>query len=334
MNKNAFGLLVSTLFLSMLILVNGSQAAPYYEGKRLTLIVGTNPGGGYDNAARLVAKHLSEYIPGKPTVIIENMPGAGHVVAANHLYTIAKPDGLTIATLNRGLVFAQLTATEGIRFDLKKFAWIGSIAVDPTVFFIRADLPHKTIDDLRKAKDLAGSCEGLGTTGCQFYILLNEFLGLNLKIVVYPSGADSRLAIVRKEVDVRAGSYSSEKRFVTGGILRPMMRGRVALPEIEKLPINEDLTTDSKGKTIMAMLSSVDLFSRPFMAPPGTPSNVMAILREAFSKVAADPGLLEEAKKMEMDIKYVSAEECMKVLNYEFNQPESILNEFRKYIKF
>jgi len=178
------------------------------------------------------------------------------------------------------------------------------------------------------------SCEGLGTTGYQFPLLLNEFAGMNLKLVVYPSGSDSRLAIERKEVDGRAGSYSSEKRLIDRGIVRPMIRGRVSLPEIEKLPVNEDLITDKKGKAIMAMLGSVDLISRPFMAPPATPANVMGILRDAFSKVTKDPELLAEAKKMEMDIKFVSADECMKVLNYELNQPEEILKEFGKFIKF
>jgi len=310
-------------------------AAPYFEGKRITIVVGTNPGGGYDNTARIVAKHLPKHIPGNPTIIIENMPGAGHMIAANYIYNIAKPDGLTIGTYNRGLPFAQITKVEGVRFDIRKYSWIGSVATEPTVFFIRSDLPYKTVDDLRKAKDpISVATEGLGTSGHQFPILLKEFVGLNLKLVVYPSGSDSRLAIERKEADGRAGSYSSEKRYVDRGVFLPMIRGRISLPEIDRLPVNEDLTTDKKGKTIMAMLASVDGIARPFMTPPGTPANVTNILRDAFAKVTRDPELQADAKKLMMTIEYTPADQCLKVLNDLLNQPEDILKEFGKYITF
>ena len=323
--------------LSVVVLMfsfSGVDGAPYYEGKRITIIVGTAPGGGYDNVARLVSRHLPKYIPGKPVMLVNNVLGAGTVVAANQLYTVSKPDGFTIGTLNRALVFAQLTKMEGIRFDVRKFSWIGSMAVDPTVFFIRADLPYKTVDDLRKGDQLALSSEGLGSGGHQFNMLLNEFVKIPLKIVVYESSAHSRLAIERKEVDGMAGSYSSAKAFVDRGILRPMIRGRASIPDIEKLPVNEDLTSDPKGKTIMGMLGSVDLISRPFMAPPGVPENVMNILKDGFAKMAQDPEVLAEAKKLGTNTKYVSAEEAMKVINYIMNQPEPIIQEFSKYIKF
>jgi tripartite-type tricarboxylate transporter receptor subunit TctC len=310
-------------------------AAPYYEGKKITMIVGTEPGGGYDRTARIVAKHLPKYVPGNPTVLVENMPGAGHIVAANHIYNLAKPDGFTIGTYNRGLPFAQLTKSPGVRFDMRKYSWIGSVASEPTAFFIRADLPYKTVEDLRRVKDpIPIGSEGLGTTGHQFPILLNEFCGLNLKMIVYPSGAASRLAIERKEVDGRAGSYSSEKSLVDRGVVRAMIRGRVSDPEIEKLPVNEDMTKDPKGKVIMSMLSSVDLVGRPFMLPPGASAEVMKILKDAFARATKDPELLTEAKKAMMTINYVPGEECMKTLDYLFNQPEDIVKEFSKYIKF
>lgn len=329
------GLTMAIFLFSMLFSQQELRAAPYYEGKKVTIIVGTEPGGGYDRTARLMAKYLPKYLPGNPTVIVENMPGAGHIIAANHIYNVAKPDGLTIGTYNRGLPFAQLTKAEGVRFDMRKYSWIGSVAIEPTAFFIRADLPYKTVDDLRRAKDpIPVASEGLGTTGHQFPILLNEFAGLNFKIITYPSGSASRLAIERKEADGRAGSYSSEKPFVDRGVFRPMIRGRVSEPEIEKLPVNEDLTKDPKGKIIMAMLSSVDLIGRPFMTPPGTPAEVLKILNDAFARATKDPELRADAKKVMMTVEYVPADECMKTLDYLFNQPEEIVKEFSKYIKF
>ncbi len=142
------------------------------------------------------------------------------------------------------------------------------------------------------------------------------------------------LAIERKEVDGRGGSYSSLKPFIERGLVRPIIRGRVSEPGIENLPVNEDLTTDPKGKTIMAMLASADGIGRPYVVPPETPADIMNILRDAFAKVAKDPELQEDAKKNRMEVSYTSGDECLKVLNYLLNQPSDIVQEFGKYIKF
>ena len=142
------------------------------------------------------------------------------------------------------------------------------------------------------------------------------------------------LAIERKEADGRAGSYSSLKPFIERGLVRPVIRGRVVESGIENLPVDEDLTKDPKGKAIMAMRSAGDLMGRPFVAPPGSPPEAMAILREAFSKVAKDPELRQEAEKFMMTVEYVPAEECLKVVNFVLSQPDDIAREFSKYIKF
>ena len=323
-------------FLAVLIIPTGDLgAAPYFQGKTITIIVGTNPGGGYDNTARIIAKYLPKYVPGRPTVIIQNMPGAGHIIAANYIYNISKPDGLTIGTFNRGLPFAQLSKTAGVKFDMSKYAWIGSMSVDPTALFIRSELPYKTADDLKKSKTtLICASEGLGTTGYQFPMLLKELAGFNIKIINYLSGADSRLALERKEADARASSYSTTKPYLDRGFLRPIIRGQVAIPAIKNLPMDQDFVTDKKSKTIMSMLSSVDKMSRPFVLPPRTPANVAKILVDAFAKMADDKALQDEGRKMSMDIDYTSAEECLKVVNFNLGQPEEIVKEFNKYVGF
>jgi tripartite-type tricarboxylate transporter receptor subunit TctC len=323
--------LFSTIFSSTETLL----AEPYFQGKTITIIVGTNPGGGYDTTARIIARHLPRFIPGNPTVVIQNMPGAGHIIAANYIYNISKPDGMTIGTFNRGLPFAQLSKTQGVKYDISKYVWIASMAVDPTALFIRTDMPYKTIDDVRKAKTpLVCAAEGLGTTGYQFPLLLKEFAGFNIKIINYLSGADSRLSLERKEADARASSYSSIKPMVDRGLLKAVIRGQVSIPEIKNLPIDQDYVTDKKGKTIMSMLSSVDLISRPFVLPPRTPANVTSIVRDAFVKLAKDPAAKDEGHKMNMDIEFTSAVECMKTISFNMNQPKEIVNEFIKYIAF
>src|SRR5262245_41315525 len=124
-----------------------------YAGKTVTIIVGYKAGGGYDATARLLARHLPKHIPGKPTIIVQNMPGANSMIAANHVYNVAKPDGLTIGTFNRNLPVAQLTKVEGVKYDMTKFAWIGSAASECTILAVRSDLPYKSVEDLKKAKE-------------------------------------------------------------------------------------------------------------------------------------------------------------------------------------
>ena len=311
------------------------MAAPYYEGKVLKIIVGFTPGGGYDRMARLLAKHLPKHIPGKPSIIVENMEGASSIIASNFIYNIAKPDGLTIGTFNRALPFAQLIKMEGVKFDIKKYAWIGSAAVEGTVLTMRPDVPYKTVDDLRKAKDpIPLGCSGVGTLDYQFPTLLKEYLGLNLKMVIYVSSAETMLAVERKEVDGRAGSYSSLKPFIDRGLVRPILRSKVPEAGTEKLPVDEDLATDKKAKAIFAMFSTADLIGRPYVAPPGTPAEVLNVLKDAFAKVAKDPELKEEAKKLKMDVDYTPGEEILKVIDFAFNQPEDIVKEFSKHVKF
>ena len=330
-----FSLIISFVLLFCFIAGELALAEPYYEGKVITILVGNEPGGGYDRLARTIAKHLPKHIPGKPTVLVQNMPGASSMIAANHLYHIAKPDGMTIAALNRGLPFAQVLKADGVRFDLLKYAWIGSAAVEATVLALRTELPFKTVEDMRNAKSpIMLGATGPTDTGGQFPLLLKEYLGLNLKLVNYTSGADIQLAVERKEVDGRAAAYSSLKPYIERGLMRPVIRGRVSEAGIDHLPVNEDLTTDKRAKTILAMFSGVELIGRPYVVTPGTPSDVMKILRDAFADVAKDPELKEDSKKQRMEVQYVPPEECLKVLNYLLNQPDDVVKEFGKYIKF
>lgn len=312
-----------------------AAAAPYYKGKVINIIVGYNPGGGYDRVARLLAKHLPKHIPGNPTILVQNMPGAGSLISANYIYNIAKPDGLTIGAFNRGLVVAQLLKAEGSKFDLRKFAWIGSAAVESTVLVLRSELPYKTADDIARSKSpiilgTPGPSDSIG----QFPLLMKELLGYNFKLVLYPSSADIMLAMERKEVDGRGATYSSVKPLLDRGAIRALIRGRAAEPGMENLPVDEDLAKDKMAKTLMAMRSAPDRMGRPYVAPPGTPEPVMRVLREAFVKVAKDPALLEDARKFQMSIEYLNETEVRKLIEYILNQPPDVVSEFAKYIKF
>ena len=213
-------------------------SAPYYEGKVIRIIVGHEVAGGYDRMARLIARHIRKYIPGVPSIIVENMPGASSIIAANYIYTLTKPDGLTIGALDRGLPFAQLLKAEGVKFDMVKFSWIGSMAEETAILAIRTSLPYKTFGDLEKAKQpIYLGITSPAASGAQFGLLLREFLKIDLKTVIYPSSAAIALAIERKEADARGGSYSSFKPAIDQGLVRAVIRGRVSEPGIENLPV-------------------------------------------------------------------------------------------------
>jgi tripartite-type tricarboxylate transporter receptor subunit TctC len=312
-----------------------SLSSPYYANKVIRIISGSEPGGNYDRMARLLAKHLPKYIPGKPTIIIENIPGAGSLIAANYLYNLP-PDGLAIGAPQRGIPIAQLTKAKGVKYDVMKFEWIGSASVEPMVFAVRASLPIKNINDLRTTKEsifVPGA--GPGASDYQFTYLLKEFLGLNIKSITYLSGSAGRLAFQRNEVDAIAGSYSTVKTFIEqGGMVRLLIRSKVSEPGIENLPVDEDNTLDSKGKIIMSMRAATDRIARPYIAPPRTPASVMKILWEAFARVSNDKELREDAKKFNIAVQYIPRDECLKTLKYMFNQPEEIIREFGKYVQF
>lgn len=336
MKKQTLHLVTFLVAFSLFVTPRLLPAAPsYYEGKTIVIVVGFGVGGGYDRMTRLIAKYLPKYIPGKPTIIIDNMPGAGSIIAANRIYNLEKPDGLTLGCINRGIPYSQLLKATGVKFDLRKFSWIGSAGSEATVLAIRADLPYKTFEGLRRAKEpIHMGATGLADSSTQFTILAKDFLGLNAKIVTYSAIPELMLALERKEVDGRSGTYSSLKLFIERGLLRPVLRGRVAEPGIENLPVNEDLTTDKKAKMIMALQSAPDRMGRPYVATPGTPPEIMKTMKDAFIKASKDPALIEESRKMKIDFEYVPAEECLKVVNFILNQPEDIVKEFSKYIKF
>ena len=323
--------------LAALPLTGFAQSSPY-AGKTVTIVVGYKPGGGYDATARLLARHLPKHIPGKPTVIVQNMPGGNSIIAANYLYSSAKPDGMTLGTFNRNLPIAQLTAVQGVKFDMRKFAWIGSAANETTVLTIRNDLPYKSFDELRTAKQpvVIGST-GPGANTYDFPLLLKDLLGLNLKIVSgYSSSADIMLAVERKEVDGRAGSISSLRPFIERKLVRPVVRARShdVDPAIKDLPIDESSAPNPRAKAIMALRSAPELIARPYVMPPNTPPELLKVMREAFVAAIKDPAALAEANKAKLDLEYTSGEEATKVLADVLNQPKDIVDEFSKYVKF
>ncbi|MFB3886089.1 MAG: Bug family tripartite tricarboxylate transporter substrate binding protein [Thermodesulfobacteriota bacterium] len=335
MNRWIGGFLTGILVLSIMISPGNSSAADFYEGKVVTILSGSPPGGGRDRVARFVAKSLPKYLPGKPSIIVQNNAGGSGMIAANQLYRVIKPDGLTIFGTHRGLAFMQLLKVDGVEYDIKKFEMIGSVAADSNVLCIRNDLPYKTFQELKNSKKqifLGGGGPGSITTQMSF--ISRDFLGLNAKVIEYRGSADSMLAIEQKEIDGIWIAYNSGKPHIARGLIRPLVRSWVVQKGIEHLPVNEDLTTDPKGKAVMALLGRTAMMGQLYLAPPGTPANVMKIIRDAFDKMLKDPQVQAESEKAQLDLRYIPAEECTKLIRFIFEQPPEIVKIFSQYVAF
>src|SRR5947208_12524801 len=218
--------------------------ANFYEGKTVTVLIGAKSGS-LEIAAQIVSHHLGKYLPGKPAVIVQHVPGAAHLLATNNVFNISKPDGLTILAANPNVAIAQLSKVEQVRFDVRKFQWLGSSGADGVMFSIRSDLPYKTADELKKAdRELVAGTTGPGSNAHDFPLLLKEFAGMKLKLVSgYPSNSDVLLAIERKEVDAWSALATTIKLAADRSAVRPLVRGRVALAGFDNLPVDEDLAS-------------------------------------------------------------------------------------------
>ena len=318
-----------------LILPPAWAQAPFYEGKTITIVIGAS-GGSLEIAARIVARHLGKYLPGNPAVIVQNMTGAAHLVATNHVFNAAKPDGLTLLAANPNVGIAQLSKVDAARFDMRKFEWLGSSGADGVALAIRADLPYKTWDELKKAdKELVVGTTGPGSNAHDFPLLLKEFAGAKFKLVSgYPANADVLLAIERKEVDVWAAFATTIKLAVDKGAVRPLVRSRVPAKGFEQLPVDEELATSPIGKAIMGIRGAPQAIGRAFAATPGTPTDRVGMLREAFAKALRDRELLAEGAKAKIDFQHISHEEVLKTFTNLLQQPPDVQREMVKYIKF
>ena len=295
----------------------------FYKGKTITVYVGTTPGALYDQWSRLLAQYMGKHIPGNPVMIVQNMPGAGHMIAANYLYNRTKPDGLSlIGSIVPSLYFDQLVGRKEAQYDWAKFVWIGSPVLGEYQMYMRADTPYKTIEDVRNAKE-PPRCGAQGTSDTAYYLpkLFEETIGTKFNLVQgYPGGPEIDLAVERGEIHCRAftiEAFLSREPYHTWrkkGFARILMQtGQTRDPRLADVPTLRDLmdehkTPESERRLVPMVLAATD-FGRPIVAPPGIPADRMRILRAAFLKTMNDPDLLTEAKRKNLDITPSTGEE-------------------------
>jgi tripartite-type tricarboxylate transporter receptor subunit TctC len=304
--------------------------ADFYKGKTLTYIVATPPGGGYDFWGRLVAEYMQKYLPGS-TVIVKNMPGAGHLVGANATYA-AKPDGLTIGTFNTGLIYAQVIKLDGAKFDLSKMSWIGKATSDPRVIAIASHSPIKTFDDLRAQKapvNFATSGGGTSSDFVEINMLANVFK-LNLKILTGYSGTERRLAMRRGEIAGTTGSRSSFGSFVQEGQGRFIAQIGGNDTDVPQL---KDLAKDPSAKALVSMLQAQGDIARLTAGPPGIPQDRLDALRAAYRKAMEDPEMQAKAEKLERSVEPAYGEDVANMIKAALNQPPEIVDMLKKTLE-
>src|SRR5919108_3825800 len=316
-----------------------SAQTSFYHGKTVRIIVGYLPGDSHDQLARAYARNLGRHIPGSPEVIVQNMPGAGSMIAANYVYNVAKPDGLTLGSISPGLYYAQLTGSKEVQFDWPKFTWIGSPERNGSLLFMRADAPYKTLDDIRNAKEPPRcSATGVGTSGHDIPKLFEETLGLKFRIITgYPGGAEQDLALERGEVQCRAitiAAFFSREPFVTwrkARFVRIMIQtSRQRNPKIPDTPtlyelMEEHKTPEIKRRQALVYLGAGGFGSWPIVSTPGLPPDRTKILREAYAKRLKDADFLDEANKKGWELKYVNGEELQTLAREVVDQPPEVV---------
>ena len=315
-----------------------NSVADFYRGKTINMIVGYSAGGGYDIYARMIAPYLAKHLPGNPSVVVQNMDGAGSLKATNYLYTVAPKDGTAIGTFGRGLAMEPLIGNSPTQFDATKFTWLASGTNEYSVFVVWHTSPIKTWDDML-AKEFTVGGEGSGSDPDIYAALLKNLFGVKLKLISgYPGTSEVTLALERGEIDGRASwSWSSLKSTKTNWINEKLVRfpvqlGTVKNPDLPDVPLILDFAKTDKQRQIVKLVLSRQIMGRPFAAPPGIPEDRKQALRKAFQDSFKDPEFLAEAKKRKMDVNPVSGDDIEKLVAEIYATPKEIVAEARSAI--
>jgi tripartite-type tricarboxylate transporter receptor subunit TctC len=337
--------LVLALLLFFACAVTVQAQAPSYQGKIIRIIVGYPAGDTNDQWPRLFAQYMGKYIPGNPTIIVQNMTGGGSMIAANYVYAVGKNDGLTLGWISPALYFDQLAGLKEVQFDWSKFTWIGTPVESEHVLYMRSDAPYRNVEDIRKAT-VPPRCGATGVSSTGHYMpkLMEETIGTKFNIVTgYQGGGPVDLAVERGEVQCRAltiESFFNREPFHTWrktNFVRTIMQtGRKRDSRLENTPLLSELMeqfkTPESGKRLAKVVLAAGEFGRPMIASPGIAADRVKTLRDAFNKTAKDPEFIEETKKRKFDLEPVSGDELESLAKEVLSQPADIVERMRKLL--
>jgi len=328
-------LLLKCAFASLVVLgaavsVTGAAAQDFYAGKTVNHYIGFGPGGGYDLYGRLFARHIGRFLPGKPTIVAQNMPGAGGLKVANFMYAVAPKDGTALATTAEGAVIEQTLGGQGVEYDATKFNWIGMMTPSVTLFFTWHTSATKSFEDLRKRQTFFGS-SGAGNTD---YIpkALNKLAGAQFKLITgYRGSADVMLAVERGELEGAYALWTELKERRSNWLAEKTINPIIFIaakrqPEYPDVPIVKEVGLTDEGRAILGLLS-VGEVGRSVFTTPGVPVERVALLRRAFGSMVADREFLDEARKAGLTIEPMGGEELQAMVAGVTNAPRDLVKK-------
>ena len=307
-----------------------AAAEDFYAGKTVTITVSTGPGGTYDSIARLLARHMPRYLPGGPGMIVQNMPGAGNVLATNFMYNLAPKDGTSFATVNNAIPLNQVLDGRGVRYDARRFGWLGSPGSYNSVLMIWKSAGAHSFKDVTEREITVGGT-GAGSSNIILPTAMNAVLGARLKIVLgYKDVAELYLAVERGEIQGFTTSYTGAlidrpewfSQHKVDIVAQIGARRHPALPDV---PLITELARTDEQREILKLISSPNALGEPFLAPPDLPPDRLAMLRQAFASSMKDAGFLAEMQKLHIDMEPVSADQVTRIVTETIEQPPEII---------
>ena len=322
------------LVVASTIAPGGAVAQDFYRGKTIELIISTGVGGGLDANARVVARHLANHIPGQPTIVPKNMPGAGHIRAANYVFTQAPKDGTTIATFIPVFVMAQvLERSRSIQFNPAQFNWFASTSSSNSTVYVWHTSSIKSVEDATRRQVLMGGT-GVGSYTVIYPTVMNSVLGTRFKLVTgCQSAAEVGLALERGEIEGRAGNNFNSLKAENGEWLRT---GKIRLiaqvglardAEFPDVPLMTDFAKDDSARQILRLFSTDVVIGRPLVTSPSVPAERVALLRRAFDAMLKDPAYLEDSRKAGLDVSPTDGATIQSVVNELVNTPDDIVTK-------
>jgi tripartite-type tricarboxylate transporter receptor subunit TctC len=340
-NKNCLALLLFVFSLTLVASTSIAATDDFFKNKTVRIVVGFAAGGGFDTYSRAIARHIGKHIPGNPSVIVENMTGAGSLVAANHLYKVAKPDGLTIGNFHGNQVLNQVVGGPGIEFDARRFQWIGVPVKDNGACVVTKASGITSLEKWMAAKTpvkLGGSAPGdTATTNAK---ILKEALGLPIQLVMgYKGTAEMRLAAESGELAGACFQWESikstwRKGLDSGEIVVVIQTNPKRHPELAQVPnAIDEAKSEEARQLIRAGLHDPAAMTRPYALPPATPRERVELLRKAFLETFKDPNFVADAKKANLEIDPVSGEELERLIQGFFNLQPALLVKLKEVLK-
>lgn len=309
--------------------------AEFYKGKNVTIYIAFSPGGTYDLFGRLVARHIGRHIPGTPTVIASNMPGAGGLTATNFMYRAAPRDGTAMAIITQNVAIEEALKNKAAQYKSNEFNWIGRATSNIEVHVLSTKSPGHTIEGAKKHETPVAST-GPGSPSDSYPRLLNATIGTRYKVIRgFPGSTDGLLAIERGEVDGALTSWNTMKStrmnwLTEGRAILPVQYVPKRSPELKDVPTPLELATNDADRKLLAFAISSAEVGRAFLAPPGVPADRVRALRDAFNAAMKDKELLAEVEKAQLDFDPATGEELAKIIADTLAADETVIERMRK----